>query len=41
MVFTYYGVKKYLPQVPVKALFLYVGVAILAALATMCIVIFL
>jgi hypothetical protein len=41
MVFTYYGVKKYLPQVPVKTLFLYVGVAILAALATICIVIFL
>jgi hypothetical protein len=41
MVFTYYGVKEYLPQVPVKALFLYVGIAILAALATMCIVIFL
>jgi hypothetical protein len=41
MVFTYFGVKKYLPQVPVKALFLYAGVAILAALATMCIVVFL
>ena len=41
MVLIYYGVNEYLPQVPVKALFLYVGVAILAALATMCIVIFL